>query len=744
MPPVRLAIALAAGLLAAVRLGAQEPDRTPLTIVKATGDIEVDGDLSDATWATASPIDTWYETNPGDNVTPSVTNVGYLAYDDRYLYAAFRFGDQDPKAIRAPLGDRDNVPGETDYAGIILDTRNTGKTATLFLANARGIQYDAISDDASGEDSSPDFFWDAAARITGEGWTLEMRIPFSTLRYPKTDVQSWRVMLYRNHPRAYRYQYFSTRLPRGSSCFICRTQPLTGLRGLPSGGNLVLAPYATGTVRGTPRAGLGSRLDHDGDGDVGLDLKWTPTANTAVDATVNPDFSQVESDVAQIAANERFALFFSEKRPFFLEGIELFSTPIQAVYTRTITSPRWGVRSTGKFGSTAYTALLAEDRGGGSVIIPGANASGFADQAFRSYVLLGRLRRDLGRSFVSVLATDRESDGGAHNRVLGPDFQWRPSDRHTLTGQLLFSRSRTPDRPDLADEWTGQDLSGHAAHLWYQRTTAKSDLFLEGRDVGTGFRADSGFVPQAGFRQTFAETGRTFRPKGFLRRIRTFAWFERSTGRDGELLSRQVSFGSGMDGRWNSFLRGVYTIDRVRSGARTFPRQRFNYVVEASPSRVFSRVSLSGWVGQEVDFANERVGDGASVNLYASIRPTNHLELRVNGSRRWLDVEAARASGRLFTASVARLRATYTFTARSFVRLVGQYVETERDPGLYTFDVARRSASFESSALFAYKLNWQTVLFVGCGDEESLDAETDRLRRAGRQFFVKLSYALQR
>ena len=158
-------------------------------------------------------------------------------------------------------------------------------------------------------------------------------------------------MLYRNYPRDFRYQMFNIRLPRGGNCFICRGTTSTGLAGLPSGGHLVVAPYVDRpSRRRRPRDGLGTPLGEraGAKADGGLDVKWMPTASTAVDATINPDFSQIESDVAQIAANERFALFFPEKRPFFLEGIELFATPIQAVYTRTITSPRWGVRATGK------------------------------------------------------------------------------------------------------------------------------------------------------------------------------------------------------------------------------------------------------------------------------------------------------------------------------------------------------------------------------------------------------------
>src|SRR3954467_13638220 len=151
------------------------------------------------------------------------------------------------------------------------------------------------------------------------------------------------------------------------------------MTGLPSGDRIVLAPYATGQRDSTPTGDVGTPLaNRPGHYEAGLDAKWTPNANTAIDATINPDFSQVESDVAQITANERFALFFPEKRPFFLEGLDLFSTPLQAVYTRNITSPRWGVRATGELGSSLYTFLIAEDRGGGSVIVPGRNSSQFA------------------------------------------------------------------------------------------------------------------------------------------------------------------------------------------------------------------------------------------------------------------------------------------------------------------------------------------------------------------------------
>ena len=177
---------------------------------------------------------------------------------------------------------------------------------------------------------------DAAGRVTETGWALEMRIPFASLRYEESDPEQWRIMLYRNMPREFRYQMFTSRLPRDSNCFICNTRPLVGLAGLPSGSHWVLAPYATGSQVATPEGGsLGGDLaSDDPSGDVGLDAKWIPNPSMVFDATLNPDFSQIESDTAQIAANERFALFFPERRPFFLESVDMFSTPLDAIYTR--------------------------------------------------------------------------------------------------------------------------------------------------------------------------------------------------------------------------------------------------------------------------------------------------------------------------------------------------------------------------------------------------------------------------
>ena len=739
--------ALTAAALLMPSLAAADPADAPLRITRVETPVAIDGRLDDEAWRDIAPLTTWFETRVGDNVEPQVTNMGWLAYDDRFLYAAFRFGDPEPHRIRAPFADHDQLSSSTDYGGVIIDSRNDGKSAILFLANANGLLYDAVSNDASGEDSSPDFFWDAAGRITEDGWTLEIRVPFSSLRYGSEAEPTMRVMLYRNYPRDRHYQFFSNRLPRDVSCFICNARPMVGLADLPRGSHFVAAPYATAQRTDVAGNGLGEPLvNGELDGEAGLDLKWSPLADLAIDATLNPDFSQVEADVAQIGANERFALFYPEKRSFFLESIDLFSTPLQAVYTRSITSPAGGVRTTGRVGRTTFTALAARDRGDGLVILPGPQGSVTALQDFESDVGVFRARHDLGRSFVSMLATGRAIRGGGHNAVAGPDFQWRPGDSDALTGQALFSTSRTPDRPDLAAEWDGRTLEDHAVEVSWSHGTRTTDWYLQGQDLGPDFRADQGFIPQVGYREAYTEAGYTLRPKdAFFSRVRMFTinWYDEA--HDGRELASRVSAGAGMDGRWNSFIRVELNHDRVRAGGRVFTGFRPYLYLQARPGRVLNDFWIETTFGDEIDFANARQGTGATVTGSVTVRPNDHLELQGRASGRWLHVDdPALGAGRLFTAQVERLRTTWSFNPRTFLRLIGQYQQTVRDPSLYLFAVGRKDASFSASALFAYKLNWQTVLFLGYGDERAHGGAEERLEPNGRGAFAKLSYALQR
>lgn len=718
-----------------------------LQIQRRTGAIAIDGVLDDAGWSDVAPIDTWFETNPGNNTVPKVRNRGRVTYDGDALYIGLEFEDPDPRAIRAAVTDRDNLTRESDSGGVILDPTDSGHIGQLFLTNPRGVQYDAVLDDTGdGEDPSPDFFWDSAVHITDKGWTLEIRIPFSSLSYSRQNPQPFRLMLYRNYPREFRYQFFTTQLPRDSGCLICRCNRLVGLSDLPTGGGIVFAPYVSGSYEGKPVAGAGSKLHYDDPQlSAGFDAKWRPAAGTVIDLTVNPDFSQIESDVALITANERFALLYPEKRPFFLEGVELLATPLAAVSTRSLTDPQWGARATFKGDALAFTALAVQDEGGGQVILPGATSSRFAEQNFRSWAGIARLRYEVGDASLAVLGTTREVDGGGFNRLGGPDLQWRPSESDSIVGQVLYSFTRTPDRPDLAAEWDGRSLAGHAALLRWIHIGNLLDFTALYRDLGSRFRADDGFVPQVGIREGRGEAGLTVHPdEGALRRLRGFATYDRTANPGFDLLSQQVTAGVQADGLLASTTQLNYAYDQILVAGKLLSRNGLVYSVSMTPGVIISRIDLSGSAGQQIDFDNARTGTGFDATLSAKLLPTPHLELALNESLRWLDVDVpGQTRSRLFTARVDRLRVVYSFTPRVFVRVTGQYEVTRRSPELYLAPVTAKDADFAGSVLFAYKLDWQSVVFVGYGDNRTLSETTQSLEPTGRQVFVKLSNAFQ-
>jgi hypothetical protein len=386
------------------------------------------------------------------------------------------------------------------------------------------------------------------------------------------------------------------------------------------------------------------------------------------------------------------------------------------------------------------------------VIIPGPNGSDFAPQDYSSYVGIGRVRQDFGQSFLSGLVTDREVVGGGYNRVFGPDFQWRPKPSETLTGQILFSDTITPDL-GLTPEWDGRRLQSHAADIWYQHQDTHWDGYGEYRDFGDDFRADVGFVPQVGFREQYVEGGYTRRPtKGFVSRQRFFVQGDYVQDRDRDLLDRFIGVGTGIDGLANSFMQFRYidedvrAIDALTGDERVLPRQRVTWVLQASPWSWMTRINLDGaYYLKDVDFARARSGHGGTVNFNTTLRPSDHIQIDLLANRRWLDVEDGADQGRLFTAQVQRIKAVYTFNRRSFFRLIGQRTTNRQDPALYGFvpPVAAKLENVDWSALFAYKLNWQSVLYFGVSDASEYSGTTTDMEHAGRSIFMKVSYAFQ-
>ena len=621
--------------------------------------------------APAIRLTTFYETWPGDNVAPPVRTTVTITYDAHALYVRVWAQDPDPARVRAAYADRDNVGPGDDYVALVLDTRGDGRVATIFRVSPRGTQADGVFNEAqfalgnNPDDLTPDFAWEARTAIGDSAWTAELRIPFTSLRYPARDHQTWGVIVHRVYPRELTHSLFSVRMPRGTSCFLCHAQRVE-LTGLPTGGTLVAAPYATG----------GNELR------AGADLKWTPGAGTALDATLRPDFSQIEADVPQLSVNSQFALFYPEKRPFFLEGSDLFQTPLQLVYTRSIAAPAWGARATGEVGRTAYTLLVARDQAGGSAILPGPTQSSLVTRDVASNVGLARLRTAFSGGFIGLLGTDRE--GGGHNRTLGSDFLWSPSGSDQFTGQLVAS-----------------DTSG-ALDLAWHHLARHAEWLADYRDVGAGFRADDGFMPQVGVRQVNAWADAILYRSGAIFWVSPWVKWQRVTDRTtGDVVSSYRAAAIQLSGVHDLYVQLRVVDEQVRALDSLLTR-RYGWVyLEAAPGRRLARVTLLARLGGDVDVANARRGRGGELSGTLVLHASDHLELQGLADFTWLDP--------LFTAGIERLRASYNFTPRAALRLVVQNEHTRRDSAL--------DARLMVSALLTYRWSWASAVYLGLGND---------------------------
>ena len=705
-------VRVSANLLACVALRAQT-----LAIPDAPGPIAFDGRLDDPAWAHAARLTTFYETWPGDNIAPPVRTAVAITYDARALYVGIWAQDPDPRRVRAAYADRDNVGPGDDYVALVLDTRGEGRVATIFRISPRGTQADGVFNEAqfalgnNPDDLTPDFAWEARTAIGDSAWTAELRIPFTSLRYPRRSGgrQTWGVIVHRVYPRDLTHSLFSVRIPRGSTCFLCHAQRVE-LTGLPRGGALVAAPYATG----------GKDLR------AGADIKWTPGAGTALDATLRPDFSQIEADVPQLSVNSQFALFYPEKRPFFLEGSDLFQTPLQVVYTRSIAAPDWGARATGEVGRTAYTLLVTRDRGGGSAIVPGPTQSSLVTEDFASTAGVARLRTGFSGGFAGLLATDREAapgGGGAYNRLFGGDFFWRPTGSDQLTGQLVASDTRLPAR---------QAFASGALDLAWHHLERHAEWFADYRDVGADFRADDGFMPQVGVRQVNAWGDAILYRSGAIFWVSPWAQWRRITDRTtGEVVSAYRAAAIQISGVHDLYAQLRVVDERLRA-LDTLLTRRYGWLyLEAAPGRRLARVQLLARLGGDVDVANARPGRGAELSSTVVLHASDHLALEGMADFTWLDVQAGGVARRLFTAGIERLRATYNVTPRTAFRLVVQNERTRRDPALYLAPAAAVEGGLMVSALLTYRWGWASALYLGLEDD----------RPGQQQLFFKLQVA---
>ncbi len=703
--------------------------------------IVLDGRFDEQAWSRAKPWDRFYEVSPQDKITAKVRTEVRFAYDGHALYAAVRAHDPNLGELRAPFARRDNVLADQDMVVLFIDPVGNRKFAHFVRANPRGVIGDGLyNEDTGSEDFSPDFEVEVATGRFEGGWTAEFRIPFSSLRYSDPPAKEWSVLVFRNWPRDQRYRIASSPLPRDSTCFMCMNEPLTGLADLPSTRFLTITPQLT--TRATENRGIGVPRGRDNEIVPSLDLKWRPRSDLIVDATFNPDFSQVELDTPQLAGNTQFALFFPEKRPFFLEGADILQGPINAIYTRSVTDPAWGVRATQRRDNFDGTVLMTRDDGGGLVLLPNTYGTGFALQNFKSTASFVRGRLQVQGATVGGLVTDRTLDNGAYNRVAGPDVVWFPTTEHRLRAQVLGSW--TTAQPASGSFVRGDVQSSHAALVDWAYNGPEWSQFLAMQHIGRDFRADNGFVAQNGFHNVYSETTRKFRNVWGFNEMSPYLFAEYKVDPDGHVQYQQNNLGLKLGLPRNTTLLFEYrpnNLVAVRPGGGLRKRDQCFMGVESNPFPWFSRLYAEFAFGDRVDVANNRLGRGAFFTVQANIRPHVRAEVEYRIDNDFIDsLEPVEGSKRILAQRVQQVLAIWHFSARDSLRTIYQSTAIRRAPSLWERPVSARENSETISVVYGHRRGIGTSFYVGASFGRSRDADAG-VKSYSAEVFAKGSWA---
>jgi hypothetical protein len=718
---------LAAALPAQAQVPPAPADETVRAVKLAPGErIALDGTLSHPAWARAPAFDRFVEKFPVTGDEPSQATRVQVLFDDEALYVGVSALDSEPGQMRREPARNDGVNRTQDFVAVYVDPIGAKRSAQFFRVNAAGSLADGMHtavDDS--EDFAPDFDWDAAVAHGKQGWTAVFRLPFASLRFAEGE-QRWRIMVARRMPREQFHLFTSVLIPREAASFIERMQGLEGVQLPERHAFLTLRPSVT------LRSGnAGGRRETELEGS--LDVKWRPRAELVVDGTLNPDFSQVALDVPQLAGNQRFALFLAEKRPFFFESADLLRSPTDAVYTRSITAPRGGLRATWRDQAWAGTAFALADRGGGLVLLPGPYGTGVAEQA-ASHSLTARVKGELGRQGTLqaglVAATRRYEQGRGENEVAGPDLEWAFAEGWRLRGQWLHARTTAlPGATGGLARGAAEEGERVVARVSRNAAGAESVLLVD--HVGRGFRHDGGFVSQNGVRKVEAFQSLGWTGVGPFNEL--FVNLEARHVQDnasGRTVQQHIRPGlwatgaSNLEWRLNAFVQSRV---RVAAGSELLDERYLSGGIVVTPARWFPLLDTWLDAGDLADTVAGRVRPGARAGFNAKLRPLERLELEPS-----LSYATLRDGGRTqYREATQQWLAVWHFDVRHTLRAIVQRTSLDRraEAGADAF-VSRGSAD---SLTYAWRRSAGTLFYLGASRSRS-DAQARRVTEA----FAKL------
>ena len=745
-------------------------NKTKVAVPRIDTVATIDGTINEPVWGSAARLNGFSQYQPVDGRPAEEPTEVLVWYSADAIWFGIKARELHGNVVRATKANRDDIASE-DHVQILLDTENGRQLSFLFGVNALGVQQDGTrsSSFAGGAgglsatgggfrninpldgsvDLNPDYVFESKGRLVPGGYEVEVRIPFKSLRYQDARVQSWGIHVLR---RIQHTGYQDTWAPavRANANFLAQSGTLDGLHDMRRGLVLEATPTMTARVNGTPYVD-GHR--YRSTSEFGGDAKWGVRQNLSLNATINPDFSQVEADIGQVLLNERFALFYPEKRPFFLDGLELFDTPNQLIYTRQIVAPRAGLKLAGRIAGANVAAMTVQDD---------------ADYSWsgKHHPLFGiaRLRREFGRKYtVGSVLTTRE-DGEDYSRLAGADLRFYHS-------KLYFVQLQA------AQSWNDSvatNRDGSLLQADWDRTGRRWGFHYTLRGVEPGFSAAAGFVNRTGVvearsfnrfsfygaRDALVQTYGTF-----VQAARTWDY---SSGRPLLETTESVTPTATLRGGWQltaSLARNGFAyepedysdlsvIAQGDTTAFTVPGFEDNqystsFRVTTPTLRILSATAGISY-GKTPIFREASPGRSTRIDGAVDLRPTTSVRASLQVSRLTLD---RTFDGSRFSAeTIPRLKVEYQMTRAIFFRLVGQYaarlrtplVDRHGNPILVNGLLATGTGSneFTTDWLFSYRPIPGTLAYFGYGST-MLEPEEFRfrdLRRSRDGFFGKLSY----
>ena len=746
------------GLATAESAAEFAPNWQPTLAVRpAGGEILIDGLLEDPGWAGAAAAENFCETSPGDHCEPPFQTRVLVTYDERQFYLAF-IAEDDSAAVRAGLRDRDAI-WQDDYVGIILDTYGDQAWAYELFVNPLGIQGDLRMVAGGGEDMGFDLVWHSEGRLTATGFQVEVAIPFASLLFPDAEEQVWRATFWRDRKRDFRERSTWAAINRDEACWMCQFGTLRGIRAVEPGGGLSLLPAMIahqGAGLADPRDPGSPWQAGDFRADFGLGLAYTFGPNLAIEGAFNPDFSQVESDAAQIDVNTPFALFYEERRPFFQRGSNLFGSWIDAIYTRSINDPYVAAKLTARRGPYELLLLSAQDEHS-PFILPFEESS---------RILLGgeslsnilRLRRSFASgSFVGALLTDRRhgaefdkhglrvpAEGGA-GTVAGLDCALRLNEQWSVELQALGSRTQEAEDSllsvPLAAEnlrfdggrysaaFDGERFLGHAIYTSIERSGRRWNMDFDATQTSPAFRAENGFITTSNRRDLNSWMGWHFRPASRLVEsvLPQFslggAWNFAGKHKDEWFVP---ALDLSLIKQTNLHVEQLWSAENYR-GVQFDGIRRTSVNVSCNPTNAAQFGGEAHWAHTIRRTAEPFLGRQVTLEGWATLRLGQRTVL--TPSLVWTRMEHPDTGDEVFRGYIARTRLNLQFTRRLFLRTIVQYDD---------FDGA-----FDVEPLLSYKLSPFTVLYLGSTHHFVDYGEPHDYQQAQRQLFLKLQVLLQ-